>query len=446
MRRHRGLIGGSRHACIALGRAPLSALLALCTVAVALILPSTPALALSERGHVFTSSFGSAGGEAGQFSRPAGVAVNESTGDVYVVDRGNQRVERFDAGGKFISAWGYDVGKATKERKGAAFEVCTTKCFPGLGGGATAKGQLNFPEGIAVDNSSSASAGDVYVVVAVESEQSYVAKFSANGTFLRRVTKKEETESFPGGRIDGLAVDAHGTVWVEWSEEEVTTFNANEPNKRVSEEEIELETEFEPNTLRPGFAVDSQDNLYTNYEPSGQFVEAEESEGEELVRHEEGRSVTGGEPCEGEPCVVNKLTGIERPELELDSGRCPERRVRRWAGHLDRRGPVERQRLRHRRERGRGVQVGRNADPALRRARSSAGEAASRSTPKPGPSTPPTPRRARSTCLRWNRRASLWSRDFQRRKRPPTRRNSARRSTPPASPPNTSSSSARHRP
>jgi DNA-binding beta-propeller fold protein YncE len=291
-------------------------LLVLCATLALVLLPSAPALALSERGHALSSSFGSAGGGSGQLSRPAGVAVNESTGDVYVVDRANQRVERFDASGKFISTWGYDVGKATKEKKGAAFEVCTTTCFPGLAGAASSKGQLDFPEGIAVDNSGGPSEGDVYVVAAVEFEHSYVAKFSAEGTFLRRVTKKEETEFFPGGRIDGVAVDTHGTVWVDWSEEAVTSFTGGEPNKRVSEEEVET-NEAELSNVRPGFAVDSQDNLFVNFEPGGLFVEAEE---EVEPQHAEGRSASGEEACEKETCIVGKFAGVEKAEQELSAG------------------------------------------------------------------------------------------------------------------------------
>ncbi|HEY6730655.1 MAG TPA: hypothetical protein VI039_06480 [Solirubrobacterales bacterium] len=54
----------------------------------------------------------------GRFSTtPSGAAVNDTAvadatgadGNVYVVDRGNNRVERFDASGGFISAWGADV-------------------------------------------------------------------------------------------------------------------------------------------------------------------------------------------------------------------------------------------------------------------------------------------------------------------------------------------------
>jgi hypothetical protein len=70
---------------------------------------------------------GSTGSGAGQFAvgfeRPAdtllagkenepgaaGIAVSDSTGDVYVVDRSNNRVEQFDSEDHFIRAWGVDV-------------------------------------------------------------------------------------------------------------------------------------------------------------------------------------------------------------------------------------------------------------------------------------------------------------------------------------------------
>src|SRR5262245_65122617 len=45
------------------------------------------------------SSFGSAGSGAGQFQAPVGVAINQSTGDVYVADSGNARVQQLDATG-----------------------------------------------------------------------------------------------------------------------------------------------------------------------------------------------------------------------------------------------------------------------------------------------------------------------------------------------------------
>ena len=53
--------------------------------------------------------FGSAGSEGAQFNTPRGVAVNHTSGDIYVVDSTNHRVQRFDAMRTFLSAWGIDV-------------------------------------------------------------------------------------------------------------------------------------------------------------------------------------------------------------------------------------------------------------------------------------------------------------------------------------------------
>ncbi len=45
----------------------------------------------------------------GQFNEPRGVAVNDSTGALYVVDARNNRVQQLDASGAFVRAWGKDV-------------------------------------------------------------------------------------------------------------------------------------------------------------------------------------------------------------------------------------------------------------------------------------------------------------------------------------------------
>jgi len=58
--------------------------------------------ALAARPHEFKTTFGTAGSGPGQFKEPDGVAIDEATGDVYVVDKGNNRVERFDSKGSFL--------------------------------------------------------------------------------------------------------------------------------------------------------------------------------------------------------------------------------------------------------------------------------------------------------------------------------------------------------
>jgi hypothetical protein len=75
----------------------------------------------------FQSSFGESGEGAGQFSRPAGVAVNHTTGDVYVVDRGNNRIQQFTKDGGFIRAWGFDVVASGEDDKPFVNEVDEVK-------------------------------------------------------------------------------------------------------------------------------------------------------------------------------------------------------------------------------------------------------------------------------------------------------------------------------
>ena len=114
---------------------------------------------------MYTSSFGSEGEGEGQFKEPQGVAVNEATGNVYVVDRGNGRVEEF-------SSTGLVIGE--------------------IRGGASPTGRFVGPTGIAVDNSGSPldpSAGDVYVV---DQGHDVIDKFSAGGGYEGQLTGTPE--------------------------------------------------------------------------------------------------------------------------------------------------------------------------------------------------------------------------------------------------------------
>src|SRR5580704_17427701 len=76
--------------------------------------------------YVHTSQFGAPGDQAGDLSEPQGLAVDQSTQDVYVADAGNHRVHKFDASGDFIAAWGWGVADGTEQS-----EVCTAKCQAG---------------------------------------------------------------------------------------------------------------------------------------------------------------------------------------------------------------------------------------------------------------------------------------------------------------------------
>jgi hypothetical protein len=145
--------------------------------------------------------FGTVGSEAGQFSLPAGVATDAS-GDVYVGDAENNRVDKFDKSGHFELAWGAGVVNGANE-----LQTCTTEC--GHGHQSPVTGGFEFATGVAVDAS-----GDVYVV---DKSHARVEKFGPEGEFLLMFgghvnkngenicRKAEETECQAGqpGTADG---------------------------------------------------------------------------------------------------------------------------------------------------------------------------------------------------------------------------------------------------
>jgi hypothetical protein len=124
--------------------------------------------------------FGSAGKGSGRFSGPAGVAVEQETGNVFVADQFNLRVDEFTGSGGFVMAWGQRVNEVAPAKE---FQTCTTFCEQGEeqrsgSGGFAGEG----PRGVAVDNDPlSSSYGDVYVV---DFEGFRVEKYDSSGKFL----------------------------------------------------------------------------------------------------------------------------------------------------------------------------------------------------------------------------------------------------------------------
>jgi NHL repeat len=78
------------------------------------------------------------GAGGGQFGNASMVAVDESDGSVYVVDRSNQRVEKFDAEGNFILTFGGGVDKTVPGN------VCTAASGHTCGAGSNGFGEGEF--------------------------------------------------------------------------------------------------------------------------------------------------------------------------------------------------------------------------------------------------------------------------------------------------------------
>jgi DNA-binding beta-propeller fold protein YncE len=145
----------------------------------------------------FLATWGSDGAAEGQFNAPNGVTVDEA-GNIYVVDTGNDRVQKFDSDGNFLLMWGWGVrtGEST-------FQICPSSCQAGILG--SGDGQFNKPSGVAVDGS-----GYVYVT---DTNNHRIEKFSSAGTYVGKWGTNGTGWTgfyFPSG----VAVDVSGDVYV----------------------------------------------------------------------------------------------------------------------------------------------------------------------------------------------------------------------------------------
>jgi DNA-binding beta-propeller fold protein YncE len=191
------------------------------------LLASSPALALSQRGHVFSFGFG--------FLHPAGVAVSDATGDVYVTDTGQKRLDVFEPvlnGTELVNE------KALRETK------------------------VTSPGAIAVDNSTEGtdpSSGDVYVVTGAHTIEKLGAKGEPVATIKGfKLGAAKETRF---ASIENIAIDATGQLFVYQQDGTIYRFNDAMTNEGESEVVVPPGSEDTP-PLRSGFAVDASDNFY----------------------------------------------------------------------------------------------------------------------------------------------------------------------------------------
>jgi streptogramin lyase len=139
---------------------------------------------------MFVDEWGKGAGEEGtadgEFKLPYGVAV-DSNADVYVVDRGNHRVQKFSSLGAHLATWG----------------------APGSG-----PGEFNLPQGIAVD-----SFDDVYVA---DTKNHRIQKFTqdsaepANYIWVTQLGTTATAGDAPGEFSDpvGVGLDSEDNLYV----------------------------------------------------------------------------------------------------------------------------------------------------------------------------------------------------------------------------------------
>jgi sugar lactone lactonase YvrE len=130
----------------------------------------------------YLTQWGLGGSGNAQFNGPAGIAV-DSSGNVYVADSGNQRIQKFSSAGVYITQWG------------------------SYGTGA---GQFSFPVPIGVIGMAVDSGGNVYVA---DAGNSRVQIFSSTGTYITQFG----SYGFGNGNFYygpyGIALDSGGNVY-----------------------------------------------------------------------------------------------------------------------------------------------------------------------------------------------------------------------------------------
>jgi sugar lactone lactonase YvrE len=243
----------------------------------AFLCAGTPAFAAEVFG--FIGEFGGAAtspADPEPLSDPAGIAVDENAaspeaGDVYVVDAGNDRVERFSASGAYLSQFNGSVGPPT--------------------------GVFSGPGAIAVDNSKDPldpSAGDVYVA---DTGHDVIDKFTAAGSYVGQLTGFDS--------LDGVAVDPSGDLWVNAGAGLVERFNDALANESVSHWST-------GRSESPGIAVDGHENVYVRQE-NGALARFDESGGNQVF--------VGDEAAQA-PAVDDATNGlvVAEEEAELDPG------------------------------------------------------------------------------------------------------------------------------
>ncbi len=228
------------------------------SVVCALLVSGASALAFTK--HVPSMSFGGVGSGAGQMmltaasgaSAGSGVAVDAGSGDVYVADTGNFRVDQFSSAGVFIRAWGWGVADGLP-----VFETCSLSCQQGVSGSGA--GQFTSPVLVAVDNSGGPSAGDVYVGDAGDNR---VSKFSSVGALIGGwgsggQLDGSSTGAGPFASVAGIAVGSSGagTLYV-LSYLNAKLFEFEQDGAFV--EELDVVRGSEPH----GLAVDSAGNIF----------------------------------------------------------------------------------------------------------------------------------------------------------------------------------------
>jgi hypothetical protein len=246
-------------------------------------------LAQADRGVV--GHFGEAGSGDGQIGYGYGVAVNGASGDVYVADLLNPRVEHFDMDGNFLGAFGWGVDDGAEEA-----EICTSGCRSGNSGAGAGQFSSGGSRAVAVDEAD----GSVYVL---DTGNFRIQKFDAEGNFER---------AFGWGVADGAEELQSCTTSCQ-------SGNSGNGSGQLNENMYNSQLAVDP-TSGDVLLSDSPSQRVQEFSASGAFVrsfgrDVEEGGGEGFEVCTEAAKCKPGQPGEG----VGEFPGGQPFSVAVDS-------------------------------------------------------------------------------------------------------------------------------
>jgi sugar lactone lactonase YvrE len=180
------------------------------------------------------ASFGSAGTSEGKTQRPIGIAT-DAAGNVWVVDRGNNCVEKFDESGKFLMQFG---------------------------SAGSGNGQFLNPNGIAIS-----SAGNLWIA---DGGNHRIQQFNAKGEYLQQFGTGYTPGGPEGGTVllepYGVATAPGGMLWVsDYFGQRVAEYREGPTGERFvrNARGNASNSQGDPEFNRPtGIATDAQGDLW----------------------------------------------------------------------------------------------------------------------------------------------------------------------------------------
>jgi len=192
------------------------------------VIKGNSVLKIKENG-IIMDTFGGSGSGDGQFNNPTALVLDNS-GNIYVLDEGNARIEKLDSHGNFVKSWDEtsngDTGSfsslddieigpnnilyvLSSGGNNKVYEYDTNGNFiTKWGESGSDDGQFFYPVGLGIDSNNN------YVYIA-DSSKNIVEKFDLNGNYISKIGTDNSGDSDGEFSTDkDVVVDSLGNIYV----------------------------------------------------------------------------------------------------------------------------------------------------------------------------------------------------------------------------------------